>query len=279
MPGNLDPTDVTGKRVGAWVIDGVIYTVLANILGAIFGTAVFKSYDLTGVSSGDRFCDVWRQTNSGFCTASNETAFTVVDFEKFVILFLGLFIAYCVVQGLLGGSLGKLSMGLRIVKRDGSQAGIGASFIRTAMWIVDSLPCVPLVGLITLLSSKGHRRVGDMAAGTYVVSANQVGHPVILPGEAGYGRIPPGAHPGAYGVPQTNPIQTYIPGGGTDPFGQPFDTPPASTPSQAPTTSSQYEADAPTWDVARNTYIKYDSAQSAWLELDQATQLWKPIST
>jgi uncharacterized RDD family membrane protein YckC len=44
--------------------------------------------------------------------------------------------------------------------------------------IVDALFCF-LVGLITSLSTKGHQRVGDLVAKTWVVSARDVGYPPV----------------------------------------------------------------------------------------------------
>ena len=270
----LDPTAVTGKRVLAWIIDAIIYMVLINGIGAIAGNRMkIESHNLAG-SNGTQFCSNWNSANHGFCTFSGDTATTVSGWSHSLILFGILFVVFCVVQGALGGSLGKLSMGLRIVKPDGSQAGIGASFIRTIMWIVDAITCfVPLVGLITMLSTKGHRRVGDMAASTFVVDQRQVGNPVILPGDPRYGYMGPSGFgtqpPGGYGTP-TGGFANQ-PGG----FGIPAGSPSYGQPSQ----SANYEADKPVWDDARNTYIQFDTQRQAWLEFNQASQEWKPIST
>jgi hypothetical protein len=54
---------------------------------------------------------------------------------------------------------------------------------------------------------------------------------------------------------------------------------PAPTTPSATGATGDYEADVPSWDEARKTYIQYDSARQAWLEFDQASQQWKPIST
>lgn len=268
-----DPTDVTGKRLGAWLIDGVIYVVLSNVLTAVLGLGSFATRQITDLGNipPETFCASWRAANDGICIASEDSVLLVDDPYGGLVVFAGLFILFCVVQGVLGGSLGKLAVGLRIVKRDGSQAGIGASFARTLMWIVDAIPCIPLVGLITMSTSKGHRRVGDMVAGTFVVPASHVGQPVILPGEPGYGRIPTGQAPWG-GAPGTT---TH----GTPPAGYDITGLPPATFGPGTSSEPQYEADTPSWDAARNTYIKYDSTRAAWLELDQATNQWVPIST
>lgn len=258
-----DPTQVVGKRYGAWLIDGVIYFVLNTVIVRLLGTSAMRIDEVTDLGSAtpEMFCDAYNRFNDGFCIASSNSATVIRNSQTGLLVFAALFVVFCVVQGVLGGSLGKRAVGLRIVKRDGSIAGIGASFIRTFAWIIDALPCIPLVGMITMATSKGHRRVGDMAAGTFVVAANRVGQPIVLPGEPGYGRLPNGAFPGG------GPV-------GSTPWQQA-----SSAAGYGAGSSSGYEADTPTWDAARNTYIKYDSAQSAWLELDTRTNEWGPIST
>jgi uncharacterized RDD family membrane protein YckC len=298
-PAPVDPTDVTWKRIGAWLIDGVIYTILINVLNFALGTAPKStSHNFGGDSlQAENFCSAWRETHSGFCTSSNGTATTITNYIGVIWVFLGLFVLYIVVQGLLGGSLGKLALGLRVVKADGSKAGIGPSAIRTVMWIVDAITCfLPVVGGIAMFVTKGHRRIGDMAAGTYVVNQHQVGHPVILPGQPGWGTYPP-AQPGpGYGPPAGFGPPGGYPSPGQMPPANPWAGAPApgqpapgptmpGAPAPAPTTPSatgatgDYEADVPSWDEARKTYIQYDSARQAWLEFDQASQQWKPIST
>ena len=110
-----------------------------------------------------------------------------------------------------GGSVGKLLFGLRTVdKNTGAVAGFGKSFVRWILWVVDGFPyCLPLVGLITGLSTKGHRRVGDMAAGTLVVGKASVGTPPAYPGGpvgappvGGWSPPPP---PGGFAPPRSWP--------------------------------------------------------------------------
>ena len=144
---------------------------------------------------------------------------------------------------------------------------------------------IPLVGLILILNTRGHRRVGDMGASTYVVEQRYLDQPVILPGDAGFGYVGQSAIPGPFGqqpgYPQTGPP--------TQPFGQPtpYGQPPAygqpgphqQPPSAMSGTNATYEADKPVWDQERDTYIQFDTERNAWLEFDQKSQQWKPIST
>lgn len=279
-PAPVDPTNVAWKRVAAWFIDGVIYVILSNVVGFMLGTAPkFTSHDFSGdQTQAQAFCDAWRTTHQGMCSTSNGTATTIVNFAPAIWVFLGFFILYIVVQGLLGASLGKLALGLRIVKADGSKAGIGASAIRTVLWIVDAFTCgLPIIGGIAMFASRSHRRVGDMAAGTYVVDQHRVGQPVILPGDAGWGTYPPSQPGFGYGQPPGPPAVGPT-GAPTAVTGAPWAAMPQE--STATTTSgADYEADKPVWDEARKTYIQYDTGRQAWLEFDQQTQQWVPIST
>lgn len=311
----VDPTDVTGKRIAAWFLDAVIFVVVIIGVSTISGYAPeltnhseetvrewatsqglpvetqsdrqtagqrycqnVLGFDETGVDGFDRMC----------APVSGDGVTVISHIGRFYALFGILAVVFVAYQGLLGASLGKLAFGLRIVKADGRRAGIGASAVRTLLWVVDAITCaVPLLGGILIFTTKGHRRVGDMAAGTYVVPASQVGHPVILPGQPGWGTYqsgPPGYGPpagfGAPGMP--------VPG---QPPGTPTPWAPASPPSGDVTGSPAtwgtgaavpdvgYEADKPIWDDARNAYIQYDTDQAAWLEYDDAAKEWKPIST
>jgi uncharacterized RDD family membrane protein YckC len=299
----VDPTDVAGKRIGAWFIDAVIYVVASNLLAVLLGVGPkINSQDFDSSAAAERFCETWRSANNGVCSHAEGTATTITNIAPAIWLFVALVVVFIVYQGLLGASLGKLALGLRIVKADGSLAGVGASALRTVLWVVDAITCAaPIVGGILILTTKGHRRVGDMAAGTFVVPHTQVGHPVILPGQPGWGTYQPGPY-----QPTPQPGAPGGPGGFGQPsgFGQPgapavgpSATPPAPwapttpTPGEAPGSTEHpgpaaadapgggYEADKPIWDDARNAYIQYDSERSAWLEYDDVAKEWKPIST
>lgn len=300
----VDPTNVVGRRIAAWFIDGVVFVIIYNVLGAVFGSAdnVTNRNFAGDTAAAQRFCDNWNATKDGFCFHNGGEVTAVTSWSGGIWIFLALVVIFIVYQGLLGASLGKLAMSLRIVKSDGSRAGVGSSAIRTVLWIVDAITCgLPIVGGILIFSTKGHRRVGDMAADTYIVHVSQVGQPVILPGDPGWG----GYQSGPY--QPVGPIYGQPFGGGAQQPGQPVIGPPsgpttgppsqpgASTPWapttpldgpsagssgwSAPSSSGDYEADTPIWDDARRAYIQYDTARAAWLEFDDATKEWKPIST
>jgi uncharacterized RDD family membrane protein YckC len=71
-----------------------------------------------------------------------------------------------------GQSLGKKAMSLRVMRLDGTAPRLGDYFLRWLLRIVDtSLPGIGgLVAIITIAASGKGQRLGDMAAGTTVIS-------------------------------------------------------------------------------------------------------------
>ena len=69
----------------------------------------------------------------------------------------------------------------RVVRPDGGRPGIGKARGRTLLLIIDTISLILPLGLWVAMFSRGHRRIGDMAAGTYVVKSRYAGRPVVLP--------------------------------------------------------------------------------------------------
>ena len=85
-----------------------------------------------------------------------------------------------VLQGLTGWTPGKLLTGIRVEARGrAARRASSRRALRWVLWIVDGFPYfIPgLTGFIVALSTPGHRRVGDMAAKTFVVKRAAVEHP------------------------------------------------------------------------------------------------------
>ena len=80
----------------------------------------------------------------------------------------GYFVA---MESIWAATLGKLLLGIRVVRQDGSRCSFGSVLVRNVMRIVDAFPyLIPyLAGFIVLVGNDGQRRLGDMAAGTTVV--------------------------------------------------------------------------------------------------------------
>lgn len=69
-----------------------------------------------------------------------------------------------------GQSPGKRMAGVRVVTREGGQPSTGAVLIRNVFRLIDSLPTLYAVGLLCTFISSQRVRIGDMAAGTVLVS-------------------------------------------------------------------------------------------------------------
>ncbi|HEV7759533.1 MAG TPA: RDD family protein [Acidimicrobiales bacterium] len=281
-----------GARTAAWIVDLLLYAVL--IIGVLGPTPLSPLAEYSKVPDGmsmdtacERVGDLADDVSSCFLigdrvyfTDSSDAAIQIVGWLAYVGLI------YIVWQGLTGLTPGKLLFGLRTVGEDGKAPGMGRAFIRSVLWIVDGFPyCIPgIVGFVTGLTSSGHRRVGDMAAKTFVVGKGDVGQPVMVAGLTattgygtptvygagpGYAQVPssapwgtPPAAPGAgvpgaagaagWGTPPTAPQPPY---GATDarpapPMAPPYTAPTEATPSggyPAPPASAAGAPDAPAW--------------------------------
>jgi uncharacterized RDD family membrane protein YckC len=70
-----------------------------------------------------------------------------------------------------GRTLGKRIFGLRVISADGSPASFTAVLIRNLIRVVDFLPGFYGLGLLAIVLSSRSQRLGDLAAGTFVVRA------------------------------------------------------------------------------------------------------------
>ncbi|MCZ7535718.1 MAG: RDD family protein [Acidimicrobiia bacterium] len=168
-----DPTAVMGKRVVAFLIDLVI--------GAVLIGAVFLSSAESKSGFPDDYCDVVNEFEDvSSCMQIGDTVYVLTGDDNAPLFLVSLaygFGIFGLMQGLTGASIGKHIMGLRVVKADGTICGVGRATGRWAMFIVDAFFCF-LVGLITVLVTRPHRRVGDFAAGTFVVGKDWTGTPI-----------------------------------------------------------------------------------------------------
>jgi uncharacterized RDD family membrane protein YckC len=94
---------------------------------------------------------------------------------------------FVILEMLTGGrSLGKLAVGLRVVRLDGRPVGFGPSLVRNVVRLADY--GLFLLGLWMILGTKRHQRLGDLAAGTIVIrerraaSTRRTGAPGVLAG-------------------------------------------------------------------------------------------------
>ena len=68
-----------------------------------------------------------------------------------------------------GATPGKRVFGLQVIKQNGTPVDLAASLVRNLLRTADYLPFFFGVGLVSMLSNRGFRRLGDLAAGTLVV--------------------------------------------------------------------------------------------------------------
>lgn len=83
-----------------------------------------------------------------------------------------------------GSTPGKRMAGVRLVARDGAAPSAGALLTRNVFRLIDSLPLCYGVGLISVVLTRDHLRIGDMAAGTLLVFERAEAR---LPASAGSG--------------------------------------------------------------------------------------------
>lgn len=255
VPGHPDPTAVMGRRYLAFIIDDILLTVVVGIVAALTVQYTEVPFGLS--------CSSLR--NSALCFSNGNTTY-LVDQADLVWVYVawGVYVVlvFWLLQGLTGASPGKAICGIRTVRADGRPCGVGRAVVRSVLLVVDLIGCVvPLVGPITAGASKGHKRVGDMAAGTFVVGKAAVGTPVAVPGAAAPVAAPAYGTPQAYGAPVAGPQAPPAPP--VAPVG-----PAAGAAGAAPAPDAQ-------WDPQRATWVRWDGAQ--WTAHDPASGSWLPI--
>lgn len=86
----------------------------------------------------------------------------------FLLIMLLYFIA---LEGLVGATVGKWILGVRVVNESGDKPGIARSAIRNLLRVVDALPALNVVGVLLILRSEENARLGDAVAGTRVITS------------------------------------------------------------------------------------------------------------
>jgi uncharacterized RDD family membrane protein YckC len=140
-----DDTEVVGRRIGALIVDSVLFGIVFVAVGLATG----------GGSSGHGHAAV-RLTGGPF------------------LVYLAVWWAYFTIcEGVTGQTLGKRLLKIRVASEDGGAASLGQAAARNLLRLVDVLPVLYIVGLISVFATgRGRRqRVGDLAARTRVVAA------------------------------------------------------------------------------------------------------------
>jgi uncharacterized RDD family membrane protein YckC len=79
-----------------------------------------------------------------------------------------------------GQTPGKHVMKLRVIKDSGRQVTFFEALSRNLLRFVDYMPALYLVGVITMVCTKRHQRLGDLAAGTIVVHERADEQPLLI---------------------------------------------------------------------------------------------------
>lgn len=100
--------------------------------------------------------------------------------ESGMLHFMGLVLMYYILmESATGTTLGKLLLGLKVVKINGEGYGLKAVLIRNLLRIIDGLPVFYLVGIVSIGMTTRKQRLGDLAAGTQVVRVIPNPHPAF----------------------------------------------------------------------------------------------------
>ena len=125
----------------ATIVDAIVFSVFFWVMSLLFGT--------TTVEGGE----------AGFSLSGLPALFS----------FVLVFAYYTLLEGYLGQTLGKMLLGIKVVREDsGGVPGLGAGALRTVLRIIDGI-FFYLVAFISVLASQKNKRLGDMVAHTLVV--------------------------------------------------------------------------------------------------------------
>jgi len=140
--GTHEDVHVTGRRILATIVDGLIFGGLYTVMVLLFGSI----------------------SSVGFAEWNGSMpALPTLLYGVIVVLY------YILLEGYLGQTVGKMLLGIEVVREDtGEVPGLGGATIRTLLRIVDGLFSY-LVAFISVLISGKNQRLGDMAAHTLVV--------------------------------------------------------------------------------------------------------------
>jgi uncharacterized RDD family membrane protein YckC len=134
-----------GWRLLAVIIDAILLGIVSGIIGFVFHSGTVTN--VNGVMS----------YNSSGPGAALQIIIPILY--------------YIIMEATMGGTLGKLALGLRIVKLDGSPISWGESIVRNLLRIIDYIPYfIPyLLGAILIWTSPTKQRLGDRVAKTVVI--------------------------------------------------------------------------------------------------------------
>ena len=290
-----DPTRVLARRTLAWLLDVALFqaTFLATIV--VFGQR-FTGAAIAAEPAGFRFesGDATLWFPKGVPALGDSVL--VVPGDKFwlavALFWVVLLVDWVLVQGLTGATFGKWICRLRCVTRERPKPGIGRAFVRTLLWVIDLIEIVLPIGFILATFTKGHRRVGDFAGGTFVVDrhfaarlggrrrrgdeservpAEEVAlegleddHDLYAPATADEGQAPSVFDATAAGAPDARGTAAAA----------------AATAAAAPARATRPEPERstdPVWNDALDTYVRWEPSVERWIGWDEEAQKWRLV--
>ena len=146
-----------GDRIFAQLLDFLVMIAYAVVVGFFL--------DITGLATSIEAMDRW-STNAAYLVIYSPIMF------------------YTIIQESLweGQTIGKRIMKTKVIKLDGYQAGFGDYLIRWLFRLVEILIGNGVIALIAVISSQKNQRLGDMAAGTAVITLKNkinINHTII----------------------------------------------------------------------------------------------------
>ncbi len=138
---------------------------------------------------------IWTAPFADIRTADGTFSFSLEGVPFLIVV--ALWVAYyTLMEGAFGASVGKMAVGIRVVRTDGGKIGWQAALVRNVLRIVDWFPwAIPyVVGAIMVWSSDTRQRLGDRVAKTVVIVAGsqaQQAVPGLAMPQAGGAPIPP----------------------------------------------------------------------------------------
>ncbi|NLP42547.1 MAG: RDD family protein [Veillonellaceae bacterium] len=124
-------------RFLALLIDALVFLPISYIIAVVFGTYGSSGFELEG---------------PGLLLS------TLLGLAYYVLF-----------EGKKGATLGKMAVGLKVVKLDGSPCDVRAAVLRTVLRVIDALPAAYIIGVISVWVTELNQRIGDKVAGTIVV--------------------------------------------------------------------------------------------------------------
>lgn len=167
------PRATWGVRIGAFLLDALIVLVATTVIMVPF-EPVWHAYDDMDAADGSYDCQrvvyfgikFWsRDEYSGADNPCDDMEAAQVLHQ--VLHAAGFLLYFGFFEGTVGRTPGKMALGLRVLRDDGTPAGLGPAFGRTITKVL--FPLIVLDWLFGLGTKERRQRISDVAAHTMVV--------------------------------------------------------------------------------------------------------------